>query len=138
MYSPGAEPPALPEGRISPARTPPLTGALAVSFAALSFAAAESLVAAAPVLGLALSAPALFAVSPPRSCSTADGRPGAASPLMPMLRSTRSIAGMAFSSALVSSVMRNSRNALRCTMALARAGSSMPGSSTTSRSSPTF
>ena len=48
------------------------------------------------------------------------------------------MAGSAFSSALVLSVIRNSRKALRCTMALARAGSVMPASSTTIRLSPTF
>ena len=48
------------------------------------------------------------------------------------------MAGSAFSSALVLSVMRNSRKALRWTMALARAGSVMPASSTTMRLSPAF
>ena len=81
----------------------------------------------------------LLAVSPPRSCSTADGLPPApVSPFTPRLRSVRSMAGRAFSSAPVLSVMRNSRNALRCTMALARAGSVIPASSTTIRLSPTF
>ena len=43
---------------------------------------------------LALSAAAFLAVSPPRSCSTADGLPAAVSaPLTPMLRRVRSIAG---------------------------------------------
>ena len=50
----------------------------------------------------------------------------------------RSIAGSAFSSAPVLSVILNSRKALRWTMALARAGSVMPASSTTIRLSPTF
>ena len=39
-----------------------------------------------------------------------------------MLRSTRSIAGIAFSSASVLSVIRNSRKALRCTIALGPLG----------------
>ena len=84
------------------------------------------------------AAAAFLAESPPRSCSTAEGLPVAVSPLMPRPRRVRSIAGRAFSSALVLSVIRNSRNALRCTMALARAGSVMPASSTTMRSSPAF
>ena len=129
MYSPGAEPPPPPEGWISPASTPPDTGAVSAgaagaesfaagAFAAGAFAAAESFFAAVSRLP---------AVSPPSSCSTADGRVVGDSPRMPRPRSTRSIAGIAFSSALVSSVIRNSRNALRWTMALARAGIVDPG-----------
>ncbi len=48
------------------------------------------------------------------------------------------MAGSAFSSALVRSVIRNSRNAAFCTMSMARCGSRTPASSTTMRSSPTF
>ena len=81
-------------------------------------------------------AAAFLAESPPSSCSTAEGLPVVVSPLMPSPRRVRSIAGRAFSSALVLSVIRNSRNALRCTIAFARPGSVMPASSTTIRSSP--
>ena len=54
-------------------------------------------------------------------------RRGRASRARPRPRSTRSIAGIALSSAPVLSVIRNSRKALFCTMLLARAGSAMPG-----------
>ena len=131
MYSPGMPPPSGPlAGWMRPDSTP--SGPAVVSAAALSVPALADLPAG--------TVSAFFAESPPRSCSTADGLPVRVpvSPFTPRPRSVRSMAGSAFSSAPVLSVMRNSRNALRCTMDLARAGSVIPASSTTIRLSPAF
>ena len=109
MYSPGVPPAA---GWIRPARTPPVAlAAAAVSAAAVSPPAAS-----------------LVRCHRQRSCSarvTAQQllhrRGLAGRGLLAVdahLRSTRSMPGIAFSRALVSSVILNSRKALRCTMRL--------------------
>src|SRR5690242_1253856 len=128
-YSPGVALPATcAAGWIRPASTPPISDARALSAAAESFATGlvvglaagfaaglapafagvwvPVFAAAAPLAVSAFPESALvlvsvFALSRPRSCSTAEGLPFPVSPLIPRPRRVRSIAGMALSSALV-------------------------------------
>src|SRR5439155_25945862 len=71
--------------------------------------------------------PAAFVVSWPSRRATALDGP-AAGPRTPAARNATSIAGMASRNTLFMSVMRNSRNAVRCTIPLARFTSFSPGS----------
>src|SRR6059036_404728 len=76
-------------------------------------------------------------VSAPNSCVTLAAAPAWPGVFTPARRSVLSISGRASRNRFFISVMRNSRNAVRWMMPLARAGSFSPASSTINRSLPT-